>query len=183
VARPRWTRRARSPTFSSLWCQPEFLKFWAGQSVSLFGTQFSLLAIPLAAALTLHASSAQMGFMGAAQFAPALVSGPFIGVWLHRARRRPKTSRTIAQLAGPAIAGCGVRLITAPLAIAFDAASFLVGALTAASIPTHEDAPAPAEARRHILSEARQGLSFQALHWCGYACCRPSPPSYRSCPR
>src|SRR5215813_4436193 len=71
-----------------------------------------------------------MGFMGAAQFAPALVSGPFIGVWLHRARRRPKTSRTIAQLAGPAIAGCGVRLITAPLAIAFDAASFLVGALT-----------------------------------------------------
>ena len=46
MARPRWTRRARSPTFSSLWCQPEFLKFWAGQSVSLFGTQFSLLATP-----------------------------------------------------------------------------------------------------------------------------------------
>jgi len=89
---------------------------------------------------------------------------------------KAETSRTIAQLAGPAIAGCVVRLITAPLAIAFDAASFLVGALTAASIPTHEEAPAPAEARRHILSEARQGLSFQALHWCGYALPAVSSP-------
>jgi hypothetical protein len=57
-----------------LWHHPDFLKLWAGQSISLFGTQISLLAIPLAAVLTLKATPFQMGLLTAAGSAPALLS-------------------------------------------------------------------------------------------------------------
>jgi MFS family permease len=71
-----------------LWRHPDFLKLWAGQSVSLFGTQVSLLAIPLAAVLTLKASPFQMGLLTAAGSAPALIFGLLAGVWVDRLRRR-----------------------------------------------------------------------------------------------
>lgn len=44
-----------------------FRHFWAGQTISLFGDQVSLLAIPLLAVLTLHADAGQMGLLGAAE--------------------------------------------------------------------------------------------------------------------
>jgi hypothetical protein len=46
---------------------PEFLKFWSGQSISLVGSQFTLLALPIAAAVTLRATSAEMGVLTALQ--------------------------------------------------------------------------------------------------------------------
>ena len=52
-----------------LWRHPEFLKLWAGQTVSLFGTQITALALPLTAVLTLGASAGQMGLLRAAQSA------------------------------------------------------------------------------------------------------------------
>src|SRR5207253_588815 len=67
----------------------DFLKLWAGQSVSLVGSQVTRLALPLAAVLTLHAGAAQMGLLGAAQLAPYLLLGLFAGVWIDRRRRRP----------------------------------------------------------------------------------------------
>lgn len=63
------------------------MKFWIGQSVSLVGSQFTLLALPLTAVLTLHASPAQMGLLGAALSAPGLLFGLAAGVWLDRAKR------------------------------------------------------------------------------------------------
>ncbi|TMC07561.1 MAG: MFS transporter [Chloroflexi bacterium] len=51
----------------------EFLKFWGGQSISLLGSQFTLLALPLTAAITLHATPAEMGVLTALQFAPGLL--------------------------------------------------------------------------------------------------------------
>ena len=75
--------------FTGLWHHPDFLKLWAGQTISLFGSQVSLLALPLAAALTLGATPAQMGILGAAQQAPYLLMGLFAGVWVDRRRRRP----------------------------------------------------------------------------------------------
>ena len=47
------------------------------------------LALPLTAALTLNATPAQMGILGAVQYAPALLLGLFAGVWIDRVRRRP----------------------------------------------------------------------------------------------
>src|SRR6266550_1432964 len=67
----------------------DFLKLWAGQSVSLFGSQVTRLALPLAAVLTLHAGAAQMGLLGAALLTPYLVFGLFAGVLVDRLRRRP----------------------------------------------------------------------------------------------
>jgi MFS family permease len=208
---------------------PEFLKYWGGQSVSLLGSQFTLLALPIAAAVTLHATPAEMGVLTALQFAPGLLFSLAAGVWLDRARRRPvmvvsqvgsaialatvplagaahalsiqqldavaflagsaaaifgvaqvaflpalvgrgrlveanaryQTSATVAALIGPGLAGGAVQLLTAPLAIAVDASSFLVGAATAGWIRVAEPEPERAP-RRHVAREAIEGL---ALLW------------------
>lgn len=42
--------------FGELWRQPDFLKFWAGDTVSAFGTQVSTLALPFTAVLILEAT-------------------------------------------------------------------------------------------------------------------------------
>jgi MFS family permease len=72
-----------------LWRQPDFLKLWAGQTVSLFGSQVTTLALPLTAVLVLRATPVQMGILGAAQFLPYLLLTLFAGVWVDRRRRRP----------------------------------------------------------------------------------------------
>ncbi len=74
---------------ASLWRHRDFVRLWAAQTVSLFGSQVTTLALPLTAALTLKATPAQMGILGAAQFAPFLLIGLFAGVWVDRRRRRP----------------------------------------------------------------------------------------------
>lgn len=66
-----------------------FLKLWAGETVSLFGSQVTVLAIPLLAALTLGATPVQMSLLLAAGTAPDLLIGLFAGVWVDRLRRRP----------------------------------------------------------------------------------------------
>ena len=74
---------------AGLWRHPDFLRLWAGQTVSLLGSEVTALAIPLLAALTLDASATEMGVLSAAGAAPALLVGLFAGVWVDRARRRP----------------------------------------------------------------------------------------------
>ena len=74
---------------SGLLRHPDFLKLWTGQSVSLFGSQVTRLALPFTAILTLHATPAEMGILGAVQLAPFLLLGLFVGVWVDRLHRRP----------------------------------------------------------------------------------------------
>lgn len=74
---------------TGLWRHSEFLKLWAGQTISQFGSQVTLLALPLTAALTLHATAADMGLLSAAETAPFLLVGLLAGVWVDRLRRRP----------------------------------------------------------------------------------------------
>jgi len=78
----------RWPT-GNLWRNPDFLKLWAGETVSLFGARFTTLALPLVAAVTLEATPGQMGILGALQFVPFLLVTLFAGVWIDRQRRRP----------------------------------------------------------------------------------------------
>jgi MFS family permease len=73
---------------ASLYRHPDFLRLWASQSVSLLGSQFSLLAIPLTAVLVLRATPLQMGLLSAAGFGPGLLFGLPAGVWVDRSRRR-----------------------------------------------------------------------------------------------
>ena len=74
---------------SGLWKHHDFLKLWAGETVSLFGSQITVLALPLVAANTLQASPSEMGTLGFAQYIPWLLIGMFAGVWVDHLRRRP----------------------------------------------------------------------------------------------
>lgn len=74
--------------FSGLWRHPDFLKLWAGQTVSLFGSQITLLALPLTAVITLQASPLDMGWLRFATTLPALLFGLISGIWIDRLRRR-----------------------------------------------------------------------------------------------
>ena len=75
--------------FTGLWRHPDFLKLWSGETISLFGTQVTALALPLTAALVLKASPAEMGFLATVEFLPFLVLSLFAGVWVDRLTRRP----------------------------------------------------------------------------------------------
>ena len=201
----------------------EFLKFWVGQSVSMLGNQFTLLALPIAAAVTLHANAAEMGVLGAMRFGPGILFGLPAGVWLDRTRRKPilvasqavsaaalatipaaallhhltigqlyvvafaagaaatvqgiavpaivpalagrdrlvqantriQSSLTVSNLVGPGLAGAAVQAFTAPLAIAADAASFVVGAVMTAWTSVNEVLPPPSG--RRTFADAVEG--------------------------
>ena len=68
---------------------PNFVKLWAGQSVSLIGTQVTQFTMPLIAILSLNATVAEVGVLNALRFVPVLLLSLFAGVWLDRRRRRP----------------------------------------------------------------------------------------------
>lgn len=67
----------------------DFRKLWAGESVSLTGTQITQLAFPLVAILSLHAGVFQVGLLNATRYAPVAVFSLLAGIWLDRRRRRP----------------------------------------------------------------------------------------------
>jgi MFS family permease len=67
----------------------DFNKLWVGQSISLIGSQVTLLAIPITAAVTLGATAMQMGLLSALGALPALVFGLPAGAWVDRHKRRP----------------------------------------------------------------------------------------------
>lgn len=212
--------------FTGLWRHPEFLKLWTGQTISQFGTQVSQLAIPLTAVLVLNATPAQMGLLGAFEFAPFLILSLFAGVWVDRLRRRPilivadigrtvflasipvaallhmvsveqlyvvalltgvltvffdvayqaylpvlvsrehlvegnsklEVSRSVAQIAGPGLAGALVQLVTAPVAIVLDAVSYVASVISLLFIKVPE--PEPLHPKdQPIWAELREGLS------------------------
>ena len=74
---------------ASLWLHSGFLKLWAAETVSGFGSQVTIVALPLLAALTLDASPLQMGLLSAAGTAPFLLIGLLVGVLVDRVRRIP----------------------------------------------------------------------------------------------
>lgn len=50
-----------------------FRRYWTGQTISLFGDEISLIALPLTGVLVMHAGPAQMGYLMAAWLAPSLL--------------------------------------------------------------------------------------------------------------
>src|SRR5213083_2509999 len=58
-----------------LWRHPDFLKLWAGQTISEFGTQFSLIALPLTAIYVLHASAFAVAALTIFEQLPILLFG------------------------------------------------------------------------------------------------------------
>jgi MFS family permease len=97
----------------SLWRHPDFMKLWVGQTISLIGSQVTLLALPLAAILLFDATPFQVGVLSTFEFLPFVLFGLPAGVWVDRMRRRPVL--VVADV------GRFVVLGTVPLAYALDA--------------------------------------------------------------
>ena len=212
---------------SSLWRHGDFLKFWAGQTISGFGSRFTGLALPFVAIATLDATPAQLGVLTAATGLPWLVLGPFIGVGIDRLRRRPLliatdlgralllatiplaalagmlriehlyviafltgvltawfetayqaylpalvereqlldgnaklgVSDSVADIAGPGIAGVVIQILSAPVALALDALSFLASALSLVLIRRSEPMPSRGAAQP-VVAALGEGLAF-----------------------
>jgi MFS family permease len=82
-----FSRFALSPT--DLLRDATYRRLWTSILISAFGGQVTLLALPLSAAVLLHAAPTQMGLLTAMELIPfALFSLP-TGVWLDRVRKLP----------------------------------------------------------------------------------------------
>lgn len=193
----------------SLFRHPDFLKFWTAQTVSQFGSQVSILALPLAAISFLDSSPAEVALLSTMEFLPFVFFTLPAGVWIDRLRRRPiliaadvaralilatvpvawvagvlsiwqlylvafvagiftvffdvayqaylpslvererildgngklETSRSVAQTAGPAIAGWLIGALTAPIAVIVNSVSFLASGVALVAIRRREPAP------------------------------------------
>lgn len=206
---------------------PDFRRLLIGNSVSLMGSSVTTVALPLTAVLYLHASPAQMGFLGAVAFVPPLLLGLPAGVWVDRwpyrrvlvlcdllqmlvlgavpvlasvhalqlwqlyvvvtlsglgslfvtvagqsftpvlvpreellgATSALAMSDSTVNTTGTALGGALVSVLTAPVAIAADAASFLFSALCKARIRTpgagHQKSGQRSNLRRDILEGLR----------------------------
>ena len=80
----------------------DFRRFWFSSILSNFGAQVTLLALPICAALLLHATPAQMGSLAALGSLPFLLFGLPVGVLLDRSR--PGTAKWCS------MATCGNRM-------------------------------------------------------------------------
>ena len=72
-----------------LWRHPDFLKLWSAETISQFGTQVSVLALPLVAILVLDASTFEVAVLGIVDFLPFMLFTLPAGVWVDRLPRRP----------------------------------------------------------------------------------------------
>ena len=80
-------RRLRRPA-GALWSNADFVKLWAGQSISELGSQVSQLAIPIVAAIALHASPIVFSLLAVFGFLPFIIFALPAGAWVDRMRRR-----------------------------------------------------------------------------------------------
>jgi MFS family permease len=80
---------AARPRAAGVFGNSDFVKLWAGESVSLIGTQVTQFTMPLVAVLSLNATVSEVGVLNALRFVPVLLLSMFAGVWLDRRRRRP----------------------------------------------------------------------------------------------
>ncbi|GAA2696129.1 MULTISPECIES: MFS transporter [Actinosynnema] len=99
----------------TLWRSANFRNLWFAQTVSLVGTQVTLLALPLLALLVLDASAFEISLLAAIEFLPVLLLGLPAGAWIERLPLRPVLIATDVLR--------GVALLAVPLAAALDVLS------------------------------------------------------------
>jgi MFS family permease len=68
---------------------PTYRRLWTSILISSFGGQVTMLALPLTAAVLLHASPTQMGLLTAMEIVPFVLFSLPSGVWLDRVRKLP----------------------------------------------------------------------------------------------
>ncbi len=73
----------------SLWRHADFMKLWAGQTVSELGSVVTRTAVPLVALLVLGAGPTEMAWLVVSASLAVLLVGFLAGAWVDRLRRRP----------------------------------------------------------------------------------------------
>jgi MFS family permease len=73
----------------SLWRHGDFRKLWTAATVSVLGSQITLIAVPYIALTMLGASAFQVSILAAVEMLPFLLFTLPAGAWLDRIRRRP----------------------------------------------------------------------------------------------
>ena len=88
--------RARVARAATGWLAPDDLlrqatyrRLWTSILISSFGGQVTMLAFPLTAAVLLHASPTQMGWLTSMEILPFVLFSLPSGVWLDRVRKLP----------------------------------------------------------------------------------------------
>ena len=222
-------RPAREEAPQPLTRQPLFVRYWIGQTISVFGDQISALALPLTAILALDASALEVGILASLAWLPHLLFSLPAGVWIDRRAHRRwnmivadlcragllatvpvawwlgaltiwqllavafcvgaltvffdlssvsffvalversqyvdanskfSTTRSLSYIAGPATAGFLVQVLTAPVAIAADALSFVGSALALRGVKVSE--PAVERNGTSARAELAEGFRYVA---------------------
>ncbi|GAB4459299.1 MAG: MFS transporter [Armatimonadaceae bacterium] len=114
----------------SLWRNPDFLRLWFGQTVSIFGSLITRTALPFTAILFLKATPVQVAIVSSLDLFAGFLIGLFAGVWVDRLPRRTlmiatDLARALVVLVVPAAAFLGFLRMEWLYVVAF-----LSGALT-----------------------------------------------------
>ncbi|HEX6869050.1 MAG TPA: MFS transporter, partial [Candidatus Limnocylindrales bacterium] len=80
---------APSAVVASVLRNADFVRLWIAETISQFGTQVSLLALPLIAVVLLDATAFQVALLGTIDFLPFILFSLPAGAWVDRLRRRP----------------------------------------------------------------------------------------------
>jgi len=116
---------ARAPRGArGLWSHADFARVWSAHTVSQVGSQITLVALPLTAALALRATPLEMGLLAATGTAPNLLFGLVAGAWVDRLPRRPvliamDLTRAALIAVVPALAALGLLRMATLYAVAF----------------------------------------------------------------
>ncbi|GAB7045975.1 MFS transporter [Catenuloplanes indicus] len=192
----------------TIWRNRDFRWLWAGQSVSVLGSQITTFAVPVLAITALGADAAQLSVLRTVEFLPFLFLTLPVGLWVDRRPARPamiaanllrgvliaavaltgvagvlhltglsvallligaatvvfdvahlsylpaiagrdqlvdgnsklSVSASVADVAGPGLAGALVQALTAPVTLLLDAASYLFSAATLLAIRAPDEA-------------------------------------------
>ena len=218
--------RTREEAPQPLTRQPLFVRYWTGQTISVFGDQISALAIPLTAILALDASALQVGLLTSLVWLPHaarrrnmivadilraaslatiplawwlgaltiwqllavafavgaltvvfdLSSASFFVALVHRsqyvdANSKFSTTRSLSYIAGPTTAGLLVQALTAPIAIAADALSFVASAIALRGVDVAEpEVERNGSSARQDLREGFRFLAREKVLRAGIAC-------------
>ena len=222
-------RRLHRPS-GGLWENADFVKLWTGQAISELGSQVSQLAIPIVAAVVLHASALVYSLLGVFGFLPFILFALPAGAWVDRMRRKRilivgdaaralllatipiayvfgvltiwqllavqfvvgiftvffdvayqsyvpslvhrdhliegnsklQVTASVAQVAGPSMAGGLIAAITAPYAVVVDAISFVISTAFMIPIRTQEQLPerAAGAPKPKMWPEVKEGLEW-----------------------
>jgi MFS family permease len=73
---------------TGLWAHADFLRLWAAQAISAFGSRITRTALPIIAVKTLGEPEALVAVLGALQMVPGVLIAPFAGGFVDRSRKR-----------------------------------------------------------------------------------------------